>query len=101
MAESGTLLRCYTRKGIGGSNPPLSASKSPDWIGAFLFPAAPSSLESGREMKNAMRALAFKSFCLQGLLLGMPKLLDSSTARRQAEVLESILIWVSRDTIAR
>ena len=28
MAESGTLLRCYTRKGIGGSNPPLSAVHS-------------------------------------------------------------------------
>ena len=27
MAESGTLLRCYTRKGIGGSNPFLSALK--------------------------------------------------------------------------
>ena len=25
MAESGTLLRCYTRKGIEGSNPSLSA----------------------------------------------------------------------------
>tara|TARA_Y100000385_G_scaffold285797_1_gene346437 strand:- start:470 stop:625 length:156 start_codon:yes stop_codon:yes gene_type:complete len=25
VAESGTLLRCYTREGIGGSNPPLSA----------------------------------------------------------------------------
>ena len=27
MAESGTLLRCYTRKGIEGSNPSLSAMK--------------------------------------------------------------------------
>jgi hypothetical protein len=25
VAESGTLLRCYTRKGIEGSNPSLSA----------------------------------------------------------------------------
>ena len=37
MAESGTLLRCYTGNGIEGSNPSLSARKCPLLRAFFLF----------------------------------------------------------------
>lgn len=37
MAESGTLLRCYTGNCIGGSNPPLSAKKTLVKTKVFFF----------------------------------------------------------------
>lgn len=45
VAESGTLLRCYTRKGIGGSNPPLSApTKLPRSDSGFFYAPFPRKL---------------------------------------------------------